>query len=291
VKYLTPYDSQIQIPALLEITLQKASNPAYKRYQDILANPDSRSQKELAKQLIPWKKGPFELQGFQIDAEWRSDFKWSRIKSSLGPLEGKKVLDIGCNNGYFLFQMAKLNPQIVLGIDPTYHFYAQFKFLQDFYKAPNVNFELLGVEHLNHFNEFFDVILSMGIIYHHRNPIEQLQNIKGALKKGGKLILETIGIPGKSPMALFPRDRYAKMKNIWFIPTLSCLVNWAHKTKFCDIEVISDTPLTSDEQRNTVWCPRPHQTLIDFLDPKDPSKTIEGFEAPRRFALSMRKKA
>ncbi|RLA63573.1 MAG: tRNA 5-methoxyuridine(34)/uridine 5-oxyacetic acid(34) synthase CmoB [Epsilonproteobacteria bacterium] len=268
------------------------NRPSSKNYSDVLAKlPDTNTFDEietLAKDLIPWRKGPIDLPGLTLDAEWRSDLKWERIKNHLAPLQGKRVLDIGCNNGYYMFKMAEQSPSLVLGIDPVLHYQTQFNFIQNFFKAPNVHFEMLGVEHLNHFNEFFDTIFSMGIIYHHRHPIQQLLDIKNALRPGGQVILETIGIPGVAPVALCPMDRYAKMKNIWFVPTLNCLIAWAHKTKFCDIEVIADTLLTPKEQRTTKWSGK--QSLIDFLDPEDPTKTIEGHPAPRRFCLSMKKK-
>jgi tRNA (mo5U34)-methyltransferase len=243
-----------------------------------------------AEQLIPWRKGPFDLFGMEIDAEWRSDKKWERLEKVVDNLKGKRVLDIGCNNGYFMFRMAHQNPEFVLGIDPVVPYWSQFKFINHFAKCDNLEMELLGVEDCVLMDKLFDVVFSMGIIYHHRNPIQQLLDIKKAMKPGGQLILETIGIPGDDPVALFPEDRYAKMRNVWFVPTLSCLVNFAKKARFGDIEIVSDTPLTSDEQRLTEWCPPPRQSLEDFLDPEDSSKTVEGHPAPRRFLISCRKK-
>ncbi len=245
---------------------------------------------DLAKKLIPWRKGPFTFLETFIDSEWRSDMKWDRIKDVISPLEDKLVLDIGCNNGYFMFQMAKQNPKFVLGIDPVVHNYCQFHFLNHFAGCKNLYFEMIGVEHMNLFHQVFDTIFSMGIIYHHRNPISQLVDIRNALKPGGELIIETIGIPGEQSYALFPEDRYAKMKNVWFVPTLSCFINWVRRAKFIDVEIVSDTELTFDEQRNTSWCPRPFQSLEDFLDKNNTSKTIEGHEAPRRFCLKAKKK-
>jgi tRNA (mo5U34)-methyltransferase len=243
-----------------------------------------------AKNLIPWKKGPFNLFGLEIDAEWRSDKKWERLKGHVGDLKGKTVLDIGCNNGYFMFRMLEDEPKLLLGIDPMPHLLAQFKFLQKYANVSNMELELFGVEHLVHFKNFFDVIFSMGIIYHHRHPIAQLLEIKEALKPGGEVILETIGIPGEESTALFPEDRYAKMKNVWFVPTMSCFVNWAKRAKFVDVEIISDTPLTFEEQRKTKWCPETYQSLEDFLDKDDPTKTIEGHPAPRRFMIKAKKR-
>lgn len=246
---------------------------------------------EAAKSLIPWKKGPFKLCGEHIDAEWRSDMKWDRLEGQLGNLCGAKVLDIGCNNGYFLFRLAELGVELAHGIDPVLPFAAQYELIQRASGLQNIKFDLFGVEHVDQWKESWDCIFHMGIVYHHRSPIHQLLAIREALVPGGTAIIETIGIPGTESIALFPQDRYARMGNVWFVPTLSCLVSWAEKAKFIDIEVICDTDLTSQEQRLTAWCPPPSQSLIDGLDPQDPSKTIEGHPAPRRFMIKVRKKA
>lgn len=241
------------------------------------------------REMIPWRKGPFKLFDMELDAEWRSDQKWDRIIDKVDNLEGKKVLDIGCNNGYFMFKMAQQNPKLALGIDPLPNLLAQFNLMQKYAKQPNLHFELFGVEHLSNFKEMFDVIFHMGIIYHHRHPIQQLLDIKEALAPSGQVILETIGIPGDETHALFPEKRYAKMRNVWFVPTLSCFLNWAKRANFIDVEVISATPLTNEEQRLTEWCPPPYQSLDDFLDPNDATKTVEGYPAPMRFCISARK--
>jgi tRNA (mo5U34)-methyltransferase len=243
-----------------------------------------------ARAFIPWKKGPFKLFHLNIDAEWRSDFKWQRLEKAAGPLKGKRILDIGCNNGYFLFRMAAQNPKLALGIDPVLPFHGQFKLMQHFAQCPQLHFELFGVEHVSFFKESFDTIFFMGIIYHHRHPLQQLIDIREALVPGGEVLIETIGIPGSDSTALFPEDRYARMKNVWFVPTLSCLVNWAKKARFIDVEVVADTSLEEDEQRLTDWCPPPSQSLKDGLDPKNLNLTIEGHPAPRRFLIKARKK-
>mgnify|MGYP001223148551 FL=1 len=267
--------------SLPQIKIGKKEDLSSEGYQTLL---------DLCKDLIPWKKGPFDIFGIEIDSEWRSDFKWDRLQTAIGNLQGKRVLDIGCNNGYFMFKMAQFKPELILGIDPVVHCLLQFRLIQRYANLPNTFFELLGVEHVKNFKNFFDEIFYMGIIYHHKNPIQQLIEIREALRPNGRIIFETIGIPGEGPFALFPEDRYAKMRNIWFIPTLSCCVNWLKKAKYKNIEVISSTNLTFDEQRNTPWNPPPHQTLKDFLDPQNLSKTIEGHPAPRRFSIIASKK-
>ena len=317
--YLLPYKNHCNISELSELKierekwLERKSTQHYKEFLKKLPSistthlnldlisPEIGNSSELnenqkieinklAKELIPWRKGPFNLFGSEIDAEWRSDQKWDRIAEVLDPLKNKRVLDIGCNNGYFLLRMAAQNPALLLGIDPYLHYKIQFEFLNHFAKLPNTYFELFGIEHLGNFKEMFDVIFSMGIIYHHRHPIEQLLQIKDALRPGGQVILETIGIPGEKDTALFPKDRYANMRNVWFVPTMNTFLNWAKRSKFVDVEIISDTLLTNEEQRLTSWCPPPHQSLEDFLDPNDLSLTKEGYPAPRRFAISAKKR-
>lgn len=250
-----------------------------------LDSSQAEALKECATKLIPWKKGPFKLFNLDIDAEWRSDYKWERILPHLDDLKDKVICDVGCNNGYFMFRMAEHKPKLVIGFDPVLHMQAQFDLIQNYAQEQALHFEMFGVEHLHLFPKFFDVIFHMGIIYHHRHPIQQLIDIRESLKPGGVVYLETIGIPGEDSVALFPEDRYARMGNCWFVPTLSCFVNWAKRAKLVDVEILADTDLTEDEQRLTPWCPPPFQSLKASLDENDPSKTIEGYPAPRRFLI------
>ena len=264
----------------------------YKSILDLIPKLTIGTQEtqDTAKELIPWRKGPFEVGDLSIDAEWRSDKKWERLQKSLPDLKDKVVLDIGCNNGYYMFEMAKQDPKLVIGIDPVLHNQTQFEFINHFKKHSNLKFELFGVEDLPNFRSFFDVIFSMGVLYHHRHPLEQLISIREALVPGGEMIMETIGIPGEETTCLFPEDRYSKMRNVWFLPTLSCLKNWINRTGFIDIEVVSVSTTNFEEQRKTPWCPPPHQSLEDFLDAQDQTKTVEGYPAPVRFCIKAKKK-
>lgn len=81
------------------------------------------SQEELTSQLMafhPWRKGPYTLFGVEIDTEWRSDWKWDRLLPHIQPLAGRKVLDIGCGNGYHGWRMRGEGAEFVLGIDPSW---------------------------------------------------------------------------------------------------------------------------------------------------------------------------
>ncbi|MCB0311323.1 MAG: DUF1698 domain-containing protein, partial [Bdellovibrionales bacterium] len=65
--------------------------------------------------VMPWRKGPFELCGVEIDAEWRSDLKWERIRDCLDNPSGRIIADVGCNNGYYMFRLLEKHaPKLVL---------------------------------------------------------------------------------------------------------------------------------------------------------------------------------
>jgi len=238
--------------------------------------------------LIPWRKGPFNLFGIEIDTEWRSDKKWDRIRPALNYLKGARIADVGCSNGYYMLRLLKEEPRLVYGIDPSSRGYYQFQLIQHFLRDQRVCFDPLGVEHLTSFKGLFDVVLCMGVIYHRRDPYQMLDQLKQSMRKGGQLILETLALEGDSPYCLCPPDRYAKMRNVWFIPSEGTLFTWLKKSGFGEIEKVSEEYVTSDEQRKTSFAP--YESLDDFLDPAT-GGTIEGFPPPLRIAFSAIKKS
>ncbi len=250
---------------------------------DDLTENDHKKCIEMARTLCPWRKGPFNLFGQKIDAEWRSDLKWERLLPFLPGLKDAVILDIGCNNGHYLFQMAEHHPRLALGIDPVDQYYAQYQFLQYFKADPLTQMELLGVDELQFFHHVFDVVFSMGVIYHHRHPLLQLDYIHQSLKPNGKLILESMTIPGPADYCLFPKDRYAQMRNVWFVPTKETVINWLERSGFKDIQLIFDVRLTPEEQRVTEWST--FRSLSDYLQPNNPDLTVEGYPAPWRTAF------
>lgn len=236
--------------------------------------------KSLLDKFRPWKKGPFSIFGQEIDSEWRSDLKWSRIQKVIPSLQGKDLADIGCSNGYFMFRMLAENPNCVVGMDPFAKAFLNFHFLKKLSTVRNIDFDLIGAEHAELFAECFDVVFCLGVVYHHTDPMALLKSIYKSMKKGAILILESQGIPGELPVALCPRQRYARARGIWFLPTESCLENWLSRAQFRDVECFYNEQLSIEEQRRTEWADV--ESLADFLDPNDMQKTVEGYPAPRR---------
>ncbi len=228
----------------------------------------------------PWRKGPFRLFGTEIDAEWRSDYKWDRILPMLPSLEGKIIGDIGSNNGYFVFRALHHRPAAVFAFDPVPRFYYMFELLNYFAAEENAAFGLLGWQSLPKLPVFFDVLLLMGIVYHHRSPLDVLDAVYRALKPGGVAIIESMGIPGNAGVALFPEGKYAGGSGMYFLPDSVTLQRWLKRSKFREMELFYSAPLSVEEQRRTPWAPV--DSLAEFLDPFDSSKTIEGYPAPWR---------
>ena len=240
---------------------------------------------ETAKKLIPWRKGPFNLFGLEIDSEWQSNIKYNLIRPHFD-LKDKVVADIGCNNGYYMFRMLEDNPKRLIGFDPSALTLHQFEFINHFVKS-EIIYEMLGVEHLEYYNHKFDFIFMLGVLYHRPDPVGTLKSLARGLNSKGEILIDTFMIDGEDEMCLTPNKRYSKIPNIYFIPTIPALKNWLSRAGFENIEVIATTVTTNEEQRKTKWSF--DQSLEDFLDPNDSSKTIEGYPAPKRVYIKARK--
>ena len=240
---------------------------------------------ETAKKLIPWRKGPFNLFGLEIDSEWQSNIKYNLIRPHFD-LKDKVVADIGCNNGYYMFRMLEDKPKKLIGFDPAPLTLHQFEFVNHFVKS-DIEYEMLGVEHLEFYNHKFDFIFMLGVLYHRADPVGTLKSLARGLNSKGEILIDTFMIDGEDEICLTPNKRYSKIPNIYFIPTISALTNWLNRAGFENIEVIATTVTSSEEQRKTPWSF--DQSLEDFLDPNDSSKTIEGYPAPKRVYMKARK--
>lgn len=269
--------------------------------------------------LSPWRKGPFNLFDISIDTEWRSNLKWRRLEHHLSPLKNRRILDIGCSNGYYMFRMAQYDPWLVLGVDPQHTFYFQYLTLQKYLNLERVMFLPIPFDDLPVLDEYFDTIFCMGVLYHRKSPLDMLTTIREMMKKGGELVMENLIIeadhlqakpahhptpsnPLKKesvrspfnpsfdyhsyqsneamPLCLFPTDRYAKMRNVFFIPNVPAMTAWLERAGFTNIRCADISRTDPNEQRKTEWIKT--ESLTDFLDPGDPSKTVEGYPAPVR---------
>ncbi|MCY4444286.1 MAG: tRNA 5-methoxyuridine(34)/uridine 5-oxyacetic acid(34) synthase CmoB [Proteobacteria bacterium] len=256
-----------------------------------ISTKDSIQLKECLKAFMPWKKGPWNIYGHAIDAEWRCELRWQRLEdsqifSSLSP--SHIIADIGCHSGYELFRLSTLAPRCIIGFEPVSEHYYTYHIIQNLVRSPKLHFELFGYQELTLFEKFFDVIFCLGVLYHHTDPISLLRILHNSLASQGKLIIDCQGIIGQENTALMPGPRYMGCKGFWWLPTVTCLKTWLRRAGFHNIELLYKGELTEREQRRTSWADIP--SLKEGLHTQPPSAhhttlTKEGFPGPWRFYM------
>ncbi|MDX5372841.1 MAG: tRNA 5-methoxyuridine(34)/uridine 5-oxyacetic acid(34) synthase CmoB [Pseudomonadaceae bacterium] len=274
------------VAALPALSVEHAELRDALRLDGVCDEASRAALKNALQGLIPWRKGPFELFGVHIDTEWRSDWKWSRVAPHLD-LAGKRILDVGCGNGYYMWRMLGAGAEAVVGVDPNWLFLNQFLAVKNYLPDSPAWHLPLALEELPARLEGFDTVFSMGVLYHRRSPIDHLLDLKDKLLRGGELVLETLVVEGDAQQVLVPEDRYAMMRNVWFLPSVPALELWLRRAGFVDVRCVDVSTTSIEEQRATEWMR--FQSLPDFLDPADHSRTLEGLPAPTRAVLLSRK--
>lgn len=276
-KNIKPYQEAIKVLPVFEDIEVKFNDKVEIQIAN-LSSKDALQIDQTARLMKPWRKGPFQINTLFIDSEWQSQIKYNLLEPYFN-LKDKVIGDIGCNNGYYLFRMLTHKPKKLIGFDPSAIYYSQFQFINHFIKS-DIKYELLGVEHVEFYEHKFDTLFCLGVLYHRSDPVAMLKSLFKGLNKNGELILDTFMIDGEEEVCLTPKDRYSKIPNIYFVPTVNALKNWCFRAGFKSVEVLETMVTESFEQRKTEWIDT--QSLEDFLDPQDPSKTVEGYPSPKR---------
>lgn len=235
------------------------------------------------RELHPWRKGPFQLFDIHIDTEWRSDWKWDRLYDALEDLTGRRVLDVGCGSGYHCWRMLGAGAGEVVGIDPSPLFNIQFRAIQHYLRQPGITVLPVALEQLPPKLHAFDTTFSMGVLYHRRSPLDHLIELRDTLIPGGQLVIETLVVEGDSNTVFVPPGRYARMGNVWCLPSALALCTWLTKVGFRNCQLVDVSMTNADEQRTTDWMT--FHSLANFLDSDDPTRTIEGHPAPTRATI------
>lgn len=238
---------------------------------------DMAALRDALEALRPWRKGPFEVAGLHIDTEWRSDWKWQRIRPGIASLQDHRVLDVGCGNGYFGWRMLADGAREVIGIDPTLLFCMQHQAIQRYARDPRNWVLPLRIEEVPQ-GAVFDSVFSMGVIYHRRDPQAHVDHLASLARAGGQVVLESLIVEGDTGLA--PPDRYARMRNVWYLPSVGDMLAWMQDAGLVNVRCIDVTPTGTDEQRSTHWMP--FESLREALDAADPGQTVEGLPAPVR---------
>ena len=269
--------------AIADIQKTQPGQVSFKHpYVAINTDADNTELTQALKQLMPWRKGPYQIGELKLESEWRGDMKWDRLKDHIKPLAGKTVLDVGSGNGYFTYLMAMQSADIAIGIEPFLLFNYQFQAIRTLIKHPPKAYILpLKLEQMPE-GLLFDSVFSMGVLYHQKDHMLHIQQLKNVIAKDGELILETLIIDKQHGDQIIPEDRYARMRNVWCLPSTDTLHSWLQTAGFKNIKLVDVTKTTSEEQRATHWIGDTTQSIKDFLDPNDDNLTIEGLPAPKR---------
>lgn len=278
------FDAYNNLPAVNTIEINTDSNAITCEANESELN--AQALNESLQQLIPWRKGPFSVFNCFIDSEWQSFMKWNRIEKSIPQLNNKNVLDVGCGNGYYMFRMMKQKPNLIMGIDPGLLQIMQFWSIEKYIKSGACILPL-ALENMPDSLNCFDVVFSMGVLYHRKSPIHHIMELASTLKSGGQLVMETLVVDGPETTCLLPTGRYAQMRNVWFLPSVSMLTIMLQRNGFKNIDCIDVSTTTPIEQRTTKWIK--FHSLEQFLN-NDKTKTIEGYPLPKRATLVAQKK-
>ena len=244
-----------------------------------ISDAERRAACDELRKLMPWRKGPFEIFGINIETEWRSDYKWNRVSPHID-IRGHRVMDIGSGNGYFGWRMLDAGARFVVGIEPMVLFCAQHFALNKYFQSDKNWVVPIRFEHIEpELTEAqFDTVFSMGVLYHQKAPMDHLKAIRRCLAPGGQAVIESLIV--QEGETLYPTERYAKMRNVWNVPNLDDLCSWLKQSGFTKVEVVDVNVTSMAEQRRTEWMV--FESLADFLDPTDETKTLEGYPAPTR---------
>lgn len=123
-------------------------------------------------------------------------FKWRQIAPHLpSELRGWRALDIGCNAGFYSFELARRGAEVTaIDIDP--HYLRQGRWAaRQFGLQDRVEFLEMAVYDLIDLDRRFDLVLFLGVFYHLRYPLLGLDLVTA--KVDGLMVFQTLTLPGE----------------------------------------------------------------------------------------------
>jgi tRNA (mo5U34)-methyltransferase len=123
-------------------------------------------------------------------------FKWLQISVALpADLRGWRVLDVGCNAGFYSFELARRGASVLaIDFDPRYLAQARWA-AQQLDPEGRIEFRQMGVYEVAQLQEKFDLVWFMGVFYHLRYPLLALDLL--AQRTGRLMVFQTLTMPGQ----------------------------------------------------------------------------------------------
>ena len=120
-------------------------------------------------------------------------FKWEQLAPHLpASLEGWTTLDVGCNAGFYSFELARRGASVV-GLDSDEHYLRQARWAAERVDARGVDFRRGSVYDLARSGERFDLVLFLGVLYHLRYPLLGLDIVAEKVER--LLVFQTLTVP------------------------------------------------------------------------------------------------
>jgi tRNA (mo5U34)-methyltransferase len=167
--------------------------------------------------------------------------KLERFAGALPDLTGKTVLDIGCNAGFYAFEMMRRGAARVVGIDSDARYLAQARLAAEVL-GHEIELHQMDVYSVGELGEKFDLVIFMGVLYHLRHPLLALDTLHDYVTRDLLLFQSMQRGPAPAPVAAdypfeetsvfdrpghpamyFVEQRYAGDWTNWWIPNRACV--------------------------------------------------------------------
>jgi tRNA (mo5U34)-methyltransferase len=219
------------------------------RVGDVLSSTSAARPRDLhaaIRALSPWFHN-FTFDGIETAPDhFLGDYprvKWSQFANALpADLRGARVLDIGCNGGFYSIEMKRRGADHVLGIDVSERYLQQAQLAAQL-SGVDIELQQMSVYEIGGLHERFDVVLFMGVLYHLRHPLLALDLIRQHVAKdlvvvqsmlrGSRTIMqpapdypfsdEDAFTDPDYPAMYFVEHRYASDPTNWWVPNASAL--------------------------------------------------------------------
>jgi tRNA (mo5U34)-methyltransferase len=170
-------------------------------------------------------------------------------------LKGQSVLDIGCNSGFFSFEMKRRGAGRVMGVDIMLYLLAQSRFGSHWFDLP-MDLRECGAYDVDRLEEQFDVVVFIGVLYHLKHPLYALEKVAAVCKNtmyfqsmvrgdSGEDFIPQEDYPG-TELEIFKKSNFPKLYFIeksfngdesnWWFATHSCLKAMLRSVGFKTIE-------------------------------------------------------
>ena len=209
--------------------------------------PRPRSLAERIEALGPWFHN-LELDGIWTAPEhFLGDYPRCKLASFAhglpDDLGGRSVLDLGCNAGFYSFEMKRRGAGRVVAVDSDPRYLAQARLAAEVLGVQDIELRELSVYDVGELGERFDLVLFMGVLYHLRHPLLALDLLHEHVV-GGELLFQSL-LRGATEVAdvaedypfaekrVFEEQGYPRMSFVercyagdpsnWWIPNRACV--------------------------------------------------------------------